>query len=94
MKIFTSAPPIQAGGHGSLPLAGTFGSLSMCAGQTGQLHCCQYEPYWQSQSIETRGIPMLSLLAELSDYARSIQGKHSRAPLVTGTAMAAIAMIR
>ena len=37
---------------------------------------------------------MLSLLAELSDYARNIQGKHSRAPLVTGTAMAAIAMIR
>jgi len=67
---FTSAPPLSRGeACGSLPLAGTFGSPSTCAGQPGQFHCCQYEPYWQSQSIETRGIPMLSLLAELSDNA-------------------------
>ena len=81
MEIFTSAPPISRGeACGSLPLAGTFGSLSMCAGQPGQFHCCQYDPYWQSQSIETRGIPVLRLLAELSDYARSIQASTPCSP--------------
>ena len=36
------------------------------------------------QSIETRGIPVLSLVAELNDYARSIQAT-PRVDLVTGT---------
>ena len=54
---------------GSLPLAGTFGSLSMCAGQTGQLHSANMIHIGRVQSIETRGIPVLSLVAELNDNA-------------------------